>query len=37
MGMGPLINEGVTVELCSTERDRMLSSFEGILDEMKIG
>lgn len=37
MDMGPLLNEGFTVEFCSTERDRMFATFEGILDEMKIG
>lgn len=34
---GPLINEGFTVEFCSTERDTMFANFEGILDELKIG
>lgn len=32
---GPLLNEGFTVEFCSTERDMQFSSFEGVLDELK--
>lgn len=35
--MGPLMSEGFTVELCSAERDMQFASFEGILDELKIG
>lgn len=34
---GPLLNEGFTVEYCSTDRDMMFASFEGTLDELKIG
>lgn len=33
---GPLLNEGFTVEFCSTERDTMFSEYEDILNEMKI-
>jgi hypothetical protein len=34
---GPLINEGFTVEFCSTERDTMFANFEGALNDLKIG
>lgn len=34
---GPLLNEGFTVEFCSTERDMMFANMEGVLDELKIG
>lgn len=34
---GPLLNEGFTFEFCSTERDAMFASMEGIYDELKIG
>lgn len=33
---GPLLNEGFTVEFCSTDRDTQFANFEGILDELKI-
>lgn len=37
MNKGPLINEGFTIEFCSTERDAMFASFEGVVDDLKLG
>lgn len=33
---GPLLNEGFTIEFCSTERDTMFANFEGVLEELEI-
>jgi len=34
---GSLLNEGFTLQFCSTDRDTVFATEEGILDELKIG
>ena len=36
MARVPLLNEGFTVEVCSTERNMQFANVEGILDELNI-